>query len=95
MRTHFEHEEAYMESILFNDIEEHKVMHKFIITEMNDMLKMRKDYIQLDNLLVILMKEWVLNHIIEEDVKHCNAQVEERGDIQDVFVQTGESPTPT
>ena len=95
MQEHFEHEEVYMESISFGEIEEHKAMHDSIVTEMNDMLKMSKDYIQLDNLLVILMKEWVLRHIAEEDVKHCKAQAVESYEIKDTALQTDETPTPT
>ena len=95
MQEHFEHEEAYMESISFGEIEEHKAMHDSIVTEMNDMLKMSKDYIQLDNLLVILMKEWVLRHIAEEDVKHCKAQAVESYEIIDAALQTDETPNPT
>ena len=95
MREHFVHEEAHMESVSFDEIEEHKTMHKSIVTEMNDVLKMSKDYIQLDNLLVILMKEWVLKHIAEEDIKHCKLQVAESGEIKDAYIQTYETPTPT
>jgi len=46
MREHFEHEEAHMESISFADREEHKAMHESIVIEMNDMLKVSKDYLQ-------------------------------------------------
>jgi len=94
MREHFEHEEAHMESISFDEIEEHKTMHRSIVIEMNDVLKMSKDYMQLDNLLVILMKEWVLKHIAEEDVKHGRLHVAESGEIKDAYVQTDQTPIP-
>jgi hemerythrin len=94
MRDHFKHEEALMESISFKGIEEHKAMHQSIVTEMNTMLKRSRDYIQLDNMLVSLMNEWVLKHIVEEDVKHCRPHGEEGGESDNAASHTEETPAP-
>jgi len=69
MRTHFEHEEGYMAHIVYSDAGNHREKHAEIISEMNNILKFSKNFIQIENRLVALMKKWLLDHILKEDLK--------------------------
>ena len=69
MKEHFEHEEDYMTSVEYSDIGSHKEKHADIISEMNDILRLSKNFIQLENRLVSLMRKWLLDHILNEDLK--------------------------
>jgi hemerythrin len=69
MKKHFEHEEDYMTHVVYSDTGTHKEKHAEIISEMNDILKLSKNFIQIENRLVTLMRKWLLDHILKEDLK--------------------------
>lgn len=79
MKTHFRDEEAYMESIQYPSLELHKERHKQIVFEMTNLVKnMKYDFKQQ---LVIIMEQWLLKHILQEDMeyaKHCEEMNEKR-----------------
>jgi len=69
MKKHFEHEEDFMSRVVYSDFGTHKEKHAEIICEMNDILKLSKNFIQIENRLVSLMRKWLLDHILKEDLK--------------------------
>ena len=69
MKTHFENEENYMTSVVYSDTGTHTEKHAEIISEMNDILRLSKNFIQIENRLVPLMRKWLLDHILNEDLK--------------------------
>ncbi|TLE07776.1 bacteriohemerythrin [Helicobacter bilis] len=79
MKTHFRDEEVYMESIQYPSLELHKERHKQIVFEMTNLVKnMKYDFKQQ---LVIIMEQWLLKHILQEDMeyaKHCEEMNEKR-----------------
>ena len=69
MKKHFEHEEDYMTHVVYSDTGAHKEKHAEIISEMNDILKLSKNFIQIENRLESLLRKWLLDHILNEDLK--------------------------
>ena len=69
MKKHFDHEERHMADVVYSDMEAHKAKHAEIVGEMNDILKLSKNYIQIENRLVALMRKWLIDHILKEDLK--------------------------
>ena len=69
MRQHFKNEEEHMEKISYSGIKIQKEGHEAIINEMNGVLKSSSNFIQLENMLVEVMEEWLLTHILREDMK--------------------------
>jgi hemerythrin len=69
MQKHFEREETYMVRAAYSDAGAHKEKHAEIISEMNDIVKLSKNFIQIQNRLVIVMRKWLLDHILKEDLK--------------------------
>jgi hemerythrin len=69
MQEHFHHEETYMVEVVYSDTGMHKEKHAEIINEMNDIVERSKNFIQIQNRLVILMRKWLLEHILKEDLK--------------------------
>ncbi|STQ86761.1 bacteriohemerythrin [Helicobacter muridarum] len=68
MKTHFRDEEAYMTTIRYPYIEDHKERHKNIIVEMTSLVKdIKKDF---KKQLVIIMEQWLLGHILEHDTRY-------------------------
>lgn len=74
MKTHFRDEEAYMGSIQYPSIELHKERHKQIVLEMTNLVKnMKYDFKQQ---LVIIMEQWLLKHILQEDMEFARYREE-------------------
>ncbi|MEA3288743.1 MAG: bacteriohemerythrin [Campylobacterota bacterium] len=71
MKTHFEHEEEYMEKLEYHDVENHKKLHKVIIEQMNIFMKQipKLTLDQAERKLIEYMDIWLINHIITEDKK--------------------------
>ncbi|MWV62108.1 bacteriohemerythrin [Helicobacter saguini] len=69
MRTHFSDEEEYMRSIQYPMLESHQEKHKHIVSEMTNLVKnMGYDFKQK---LVIIMEQWLLNHILKDDMGYA------------------------
>lgn len=69
MKEHFAHEEAVMEKINYPHLEEHRKMHQHLTEELNNILKNTKGFNLLEDKLVKLIKEWIVEHIEEHDLK--------------------------
>ncbi|RDU72326.1 hemerythrin-like metal-binding domain-containing protein [Helicobacter aurati] len=70
MKTHFRDEETYMAGIQYPGLNLHKEKHKQIIAEITLLVKnMKHDFKQQ---LVIIMEQWLLKHILQEDMGYHN-----------------------
>ena len=67
--SHFEHEESFMAEIKYPDLEDHRQKHQAIVTEMNHYLSTDHKFSELLADFKTLAVKWVLNHILEEDLK--------------------------
>ncbi|MBU1108033.1 MAG: bacteriohemerythrin [Candidatus Riflebacteria bacterium] len=69
-RHHFSAEEAFMETIGFDELENHKKLHNNLIKEVTDILLSLKHGENLNSEdLVKFLVDWVLKHVQEEDQK--------------------------
>jgi len=84
MRYHFDHEEAYMEEIAYSEIDYQKQKHAEIIREMNSMLKNAKDIRAFKFKLSHVIQQWLLVHIIEDDMKIKSSVSTETGEAAPV-----------
>jgi hemerythrin len=71
MKFHFEHEEEFMESIGYPQIQEHKLLHENIITQINDLIRNIASYslVEFEKKLMTYIDIWLVNHIVFEDKK--------------------------
>jgi hemerythrin len=69
MRVHFEREEGVMTDHSFSDLENHKEKHAMIIHQMNETLRNSRNFFELEDHLRTVIEDWLVNHIIQEDMK--------------------------
>ena len=69
MRDHFSDEEKYMESINYPELEPHRKIHKEIIKSMVHLIGSIKTTNDLKERLYLISKQWLLEHILFEDMK--------------------------
>lgn len=71
MKTHFKHEEEYMQQINYPNFKEHKNSHEVIISQMNDFIKTLATLkiIDFERRLIEYIDIWLINHILFEDRK--------------------------
>ena len=71
MKTHFEHEEKYMQEIAYPDFNEHKLLHENIINQMNEFIKQLSSLkiVDFERKLIEYIDIWLINHILHEDKK--------------------------
>ncbi|MBM0636653.1 bacteriohemerythrin [Campylobacter sp. VicNov18] len=69
MKNHFHDEEKYMQLINYPNLEEHRQIHKEIIQTMINLIKDVKSTNDLKEKLYIIVKKWLLEHILYEDMK--------------------------
>lgn len=69
MKEHFDNEEQYMQEIHYPYLNEHKIMHKNIIRDMSYLIQNIKTTNDLKEKLYTIMSEWLLEHILYEDMK--------------------------
>ncbi|EHC7242975.1 hemerythrin family protein [Campylobacter jejuni] len=69
MKEHFNNEEQYMQEIHYPYLNEHKIMHKNIIRDMSYLIQNIKTTYDLKEKLYTIMSEWLLEHILYEDMK--------------------------
>ncbi|ECK2550114.1 bacteriohemerythrin [Campylobacter jejuni] len=69
IKTHFKDEEKYMKTINYPYLEEHKKLHRILFLSMLKIIKNSKTTNALKESLYIAIKEWLLGHIILEDIK--------------------------
>ena len=69
MDTHFKDEEAYMLSISYPLLNEHKKLHNDIIVNLNQIIKSKKTIPELQESMKYVAQKWLAEHILEHDVK--------------------------
>lgn len=83
-QTHFTSEESFMEKIKFPELDKHRKLHQELSGEVIEILKKLKKGETLTNFdLIDFLKEWLQNHIIDEDKKigkYYSAQMEKAKD---------------
>lgn len=68
MAIHFEDEEAYMESINYPKIQEHRNKHEAIINEMTRILRTSPNIEKIRLSLLTQVKNWLIEHILGDDL---------------------------
>lgn len=71
---HFRNEEKYMERLRYSEIEHHKECHAELVARLNDVIAENSDVNGLVHGLKRLMVVWVIEHIINEDLKLAEAR---------------------
>ncbi len=67
---HFSAEEDYMEKIGYPELEDHKTFHKDLIEQLSDICnRIYGGHIDSTDELYRLLKDWIINHILNEDLK--------------------------
>ncbi len=66
---HFRNEEQYMERIGYPEIEHHKKCHTKLVARLNEVMAENSDVNELVHGLKRLMVVWVIEHIINEDLR--------------------------
>lgn len=69
MKYHFDDEEIFMKSINYPRLEEHAKIHKSIIESMIKLITEIHNVNEMKEQLVIIAKKWLLEHILQEDMK--------------------------
>jgi len=71
MKYHFAHEEEFMQSIRYPELEEHKKLHKNIIKQINELIKNITSFtlVDFEKKLMTYIDIWLVNHIVFEDKK--------------------------
>ncbi|EGN8289418.1 bacteriohemerythrin [Campylobacter coli] len=69
MKYHFDDEEKYIQFIRYPDFERHRQIHKEIIQSMIKIIQNIKTTNDLKEKLYIMVKKWLLEHILYEDMK--------------------------
>lgn len=69
IKEHFSDEEAYMEKIGYPALKEHQKIHKSIISTMVVLIQNIKSTNDLKEKLNVIVSKWLLEHILQEDMK--------------------------
>lgn len=69
MEEHFSEEEAYMESIDYPLLEQHRKLHQDIIDSIANILKQKKSIEELQQAMKEASHKWLVEHIINNDLK--------------------------
>lgn len=71
VENHLAHEEAYQEEIKYDGFEEHKAKHDEFRHILKEIKEDKLEVVSNKELLKInkIMKDWLLHHILEEDMK--------------------------
>lgn len=69
MKYHFNDEEDFMRSIDYPNLEEHAKIHKSIIESMVKLITEINNVNEMKGQLVVIAKKWLLEHILQEDMK--------------------------
>lgn len=74
MKTHFTHEEEFMESIAYPELNEHKELHQGIIKGLHQFLKElpNLEIVEFERKLIEYIDIWLIGHILYEDRKIIN-----------------------
>ena len=69
MSEHFSEEEAYMESIEYPLVEQHRMLHQDIIDSLSKILKEKRSIAELQQSLKETSRKWLVDHILNHDLK--------------------------
>lgn len=69
MQEHFSEEEAYMESLDYPLLDQHRKLHQDIISSISDILKQKKSIEELQQAMKEASHKWLVEHIINNDLK--------------------------
>ena len=69
MSEHFSEEEAYMESIEYPLVEQHRMLHQDIIGSLSKILKEKRSIFELQQSLKETSRKWLVDHILNHDLK--------------------------
>lgn len=69
MAKHFKEEEAYMQSLDYPLLGQHKKFHESIILGMTKILKEKKGIVELQKSMKMIAQKWLVEHILENDLK--------------------------
>ncbi|MDO7252634.1 hemerythrin family protein [Helicobacter cappadocius] len=78
MRDHFKDEEDYMISIGYPRLDEHKRLHRQIIADFSECVKEIHSANDLKEKIGVIAKEWLLQHILKEDMlirRYCKERM--------------------
>lgn len=71
--NHFKHEENVFDSIQYEHTEEHKEHHKNLVNQVLEFQKQFNDGdAAISNDLMTFLKEWLMTHIMKEDMKYTD-----------------------
>ncbi|KAA6225040.1 MULTISPECIES: bacteriohemerythrin [unclassified Campylobacter] len=68
MKVHFHNEEEYMQDIGYPYLNEHKIMHKDIVSDMSNLIQNVKTTNDLKEKLYTVISDWLLDHILHHDM---------------------------
>jgi hemerythrin len=72
VRYHFTFEEDYMKRINYPGLVEHRRLHKNFDTQIYTYTReMREGQVVLNSRIMKVLKNWLLEHILQEDQKYC------------------------
>ncbi len=69
MKEHFADEELYMQQIGYPYLNEHSGIHKDIVASMSGLIRNTKNINELKENLVLIAEKWLLDHILQCDLK--------------------------
>lgn len=85
MKTHFRDEEVYMERIKYPGLAAHRDKHRRIVMEMTALVK--NIGVDLKDKLVVIMDQWILNHIMQDDMEYMKFLQERNAKQTQIKVQ--------
>ncbi len=96
-QSHFQYEERHMEKMKYPDLEAHKNMHKGFVEKIFEIqknaLKQKKEKALVLREMASYLKDWLMNHILNEDKKYCHFEQELTLQAQAEAKMKAQSPT--
>lgn len=71
-RVHFKAEESIMEEFKYPDLDDHKRLHKNLISNLNNLSENFTETEDSRDDLVAVFGNWIINHILNEDLRFAN-----------------------
>jgi hemerythrin-like metal-binding protein len=72
-QTHFNDEENLFVSLDYPDLDRHKAMHRYFVSQLGEFHHSQSESgIALNSSLLQFLRDWFLNHILQEDRKYRN-----------------------
>lgn len=70
-REHFSHEEDFMRKVGYPALDEHRILHTELVSELDDIIDQHKmgDTHELSNQTLQFLEDWLTHHILIEDKK--------------------------